>query len=31
MKNIENPIIIDSLWQWNEKEMDQGEDDENTI
>ena len=31
MNNIENPMIIDSLWHWNEKEMDKEEEDENTI
>ena len=31
MNNIENPAVIDSLWYWNEKEVDKEEEDENTI
>lgn len=35
MREIENPIIVDALWYWNEKEIqnieNEGEEDENTI
>ena len=31
MNNIENPTVIDSLWYWNEKEVDKEEEDETTI